>query len=439
MKKIVLSAFLVLVILTASFYILMPGKVKIDFQETRTKYSVWENDGWVLAATEYINLFDGSAKMRANDRSISQHVEGNFLYLDRFAYYKDNIIVKDRLVFNAYNYDVTSFPIDHIIICLNCEGKILQFEYRDILYLGDTQVISSPFSFGHHMKLEWQDGSYYSKVFQNKVASDKIRIRYRPKEDVEEYHVRLFDPPDTVTMTAPDDLYNNDTDLQHSILFNCSIDFNATRMDLYLSNYTNGTIVLNQTDWRHGNDTDNNWSSWTVNLPTGDYTWACTGTNNSSSVLWSANRSILINTTGVNHTFQNLTSLGFDVNYSLLNWSAIINSTNVLSGNFSWNFTELNVTPHNFTDYLWVVENTGYNNATVYLNKSEDLHWYELTCNEFNITTTKVNVFNLTRYAIDYINCTLSLYNVSQAYSNWTLDRDNASFNFTYDIVGEDT
>ncbi len=43
----------------------MPDKIRIDIGNTNTKYSVWEDNSWILAATEYIYLYDGSTKMRA--------------------------------------------------------------------------------------------------------------------------------------------------------------------------------------------------------------------------------------------------------------------------------------------------------------------------------------------------------------------------------------
>ena len=44
------------------------------------------------------------------------------------------------------------------------------------------------------MKVTFQDGSYRSKVYQQKYAADKIIIRYRINSDYECFDVRLFDP-----------------------------------------------------------------------------------------------------------------------------------------------------------------------------------------------------------------------------------------------------
>ncbi len=172
----------------------MPDKVRIDFQNTKNIYSVWEDEKWELAATEYIYLFDGSKKMRAKNRSKEYFIQEELTYIKKIANYKEGIRVEEILIIDPFNQEVEHFPKERIVICHNCEGKILQFEYRDILYTGKTEIISSPFSFGHNMKLEWQEGAYFMKVYQQKVASDKILVKYRPTKPVEEFRVRLFDP-----------------------------------------------------------------------------------------------------------------------------------------------------------------------------------------------------------------------------------------------------
>jgi len=188
-----LSAFMALVVLTSSFYILLPEQVRIDVEKTRTKFSVYE-DNWVLAATEYYYLFDGSKKMRASSRTLTYETEGDITIIKRFATYKDDISTIHTYVFDSSVIDVVNVPVDEYAECFNCQGKIVHFEYRDITYSGETEEISSPFSFGHNMKIEWQDGAYFKKVYQQKYAPDKAIIKYRPIESHETYHIRLFDP-----------------------------------------------------------------------------------------------------------------------------------------------------------------------------------------------------------------------------------------------------
>ncbi len=190
--KLIIGA-LVLVILTASVYVYLQDSVKISVENTKTKFYVWE-DSWVLSATEYVNLFDGTKKMRASSREVVSKTIGDITYIIRTSFWKDNIITIDTYAFDTTKKEVEFFPIKHTVQCFDCVGKIVHFEYRDILYEGETNIITSPFNFGHNMKLEWQSGAYRAKVYQQKVASDKIIIRYKPTSDYEVYNVRLSDP-----------------------------------------------------------------------------------------------------------------------------------------------------------------------------------------------------------------------------------------------------
>ena len=199
MAKIWLSiGMLVLVILSVSVYIMLPDKIRIDVQETKTLYSLYDSnsDSYNLAATERVILRDGSAIMRAKERKVEWKNESGIITINRTAKYKDNISTYDEYVFDSGTTDIELMPVSHTTICYNCIGKILEFEYKDIYYDGDTKEITSPFTFGkkNNMKLEWQEGSYLSKVYTYKIASPKIWIRYRPIEAVQTYEVRLFDP-----------------------------------------------------------------------------------------------------------------------------------------------------------------------------------------------------------------------------------------------------
>jgi len=184
---------LVFVILTSSFYMMLPDKVRIDVENTKTKYSVYEDDSFILAATEYLNLYDGTTKMRAKSRDLSFSIGELSTTLIRTSIWKDNITTIQKYTFNPSIEDVEKIPILNELECINCVGKIVHYEIRGISYDGETKEINSPFSFGHNMEIEWQEGNYYSKVFQQAV-SDKIIIKYRPTSDYEVYKVRLFDP-----------------------------------------------------------------------------------------------------------------------------------------------------------------------------------------------------------------------------------------------------
>ena len=193
-KKKYIIGFLTFIILTSSFYIMLPDKVKVSVENTRTRYYVLD-DSWDLAGTEYVNLFDGTKKMRAKSRELYHVSSGNIVEITRLSLYKDNISTFDKYVFNGGLDDVEMVPISHDTVCYNCVGKILHYEYRDISYDGITTKTTSPVVLGKNMKVEFQDNYYYAKLTQSKYASDKLVVRYRPIRDVESFSVRMFDPP----------------------------------------------------------------------------------------------------------------------------------------------------------------------------------------------------------------------------------------------------
>lgn len=194
--KKILGSSLIFVILVASVYYLFPDNIRIDIEKTRTKYSVWneESEKYELAATEYLKLYDGSTKMRAKDRELINWEDDKYTYTQRISIWKDNITTKQTYKFLKENTDIEKVPIDNSLDCINCEDKIVHYEIRDITYGGITQEIDNGFKFGKNMQITWQEGAYYSKVFQQKVASDKIIIKYRPTKSEENYKIRLFDP-----------------------------------------------------------------------------------------------------------------------------------------------------------------------------------------------------------------------------------------------------
>ncbi len=273
MAKKWIIGFFILVVLTSSIYVMLPDKVRIDVQKTRTKFSVWENDGWVLSAIEYARLWDGSKLMRAKSRELMQEVDDGIITITRTSEWKENITTIHTCTFDSSTSDVELIPVDEEFTCINCEGKIVSFEYRDILYDGETKQISSPFSFGHNMKLEWEDGAYYAKVFQQKIASDKIIVKYRPDSDYVSYKVRLFDPAGpfwvynienvtlnegfgTYTFLTNLSDYANDTDTDDKIWYTIEYE-DASKVDC--------NLTLTEWDLKHQTSYDVDWSPGVIN------------------------------------------------------------------------------------------------------------------------------------------------------------------------------
>ena len=192
-KKIWLGV-LLLVILSASFYFMLPGKVRIDITKTRTIFKVFEDGSFVISGIEYTRIFDGTKLMRAKERSIDYTIGQDVTEAYRYAKFKDNISAEDFYYFSNTADDIESVPISHKICFKNATGKIFEYLINNIYYDGFTKDIISPFSFGHNMKVYFQEGYYRAKVYQNKVAPDKIIIRYRITQDDQCFDVRLFDP-----------------------------------------------------------------------------------------------------------------------------------------------------------------------------------------------------------------------------------------------------
>ena len=201
-NKIKLSAWLTLVILSTAFYMLYEdnfGKLRIDFTETKTLYKVYENGSFPsfpVVAKEFTRAFDGTKLMRAKNRSINYTINfDNTTDWYRIANFKERIIVEDFVEFDNLATNIEDVPVSHEICFTNAQGKIFEYLITHITYDGVTKNITSPFSFGKNMKVTFQEGYYRAKVYNNKVAPDKIIVRYRIKKDYECFDVRMFDPP----------------------------------------------------------------------------------------------------------------------------------------------------------------------------------------------------------------------------------------------------
>lgn len=197
-KKTLIGSVLLFVILSMSFYMLLPDKVRIDFTKTRTIFSVYENEKFVISGIEYTRIFDGTKLMRAKNRDISFTINDDTTEWYRIANFKDDIIVEDFVSFENEATDVEDVPIFHEACFTNANGKIFEYLISDITYNDDSKNIISPFAFEKNMKVTFQDGYHIAKVVNNKIAKDKIIIRYRIKSDYECFNVRLFDPIESI-------------------------------------------------------------------------------------------------------------------------------------------------------------------------------------------------------------------------------------------------
>ncbi len=196
-KKIWLGTVLVLIILTSSFYILMPDKVRIDFTKTRTIFSIYNPETEKfddIQGIEYVRIFDGTRLMRAKNRTINYILLDGITLANRQSSFKERIVIDEIYKFVNEVTNVENVPVSHNICFNNAENKIFEYMIDRIEYDGETKDITSPFEFGKNMKLTFQEGYYRAKVYNYKYATDKIKIRYRVTEDYQCFDVRLFDP-----------------------------------------------------------------------------------------------------------------------------------------------------------------------------------------------------------------------------------------------------
>jgi hypothetical protein len=220
---------LLLVILTASVYLVFQDEgVKIDIQRTRTFYYIDVDGSWQLAGIEYVNLFDGAAKMRASSRSLETFVDGDLIKVVRIANYKENISTIETYLFDGSLKAVETFPLQHEIRVLNGEGKILQYEITDLNYSGQTVWnVESPQEFGWNMKAEWDLGYYYSRIWRYaNIEEGKLTVRYRPNSTDYTINARFFDP---------EQLPHSAEELKINIISPENISYNTSKVWLILN------------------------------------------------------------------------------------------------------------------------------------------------------------------------------------------------------------
>lgn len=207
-----------------------------------------EDEGFVLAADEYIKIIDGTKIMRAKSREQLNWSDENYWYYQNIAYYKENITTYETFKFRIDESNIESTPLKRSFECHQCMNKFVQFEIRDILYEGETKKITSPFSFGHNMNIEWEENEDFSwaKVYQQK-SSDKIIVKFKANEEFEQYNVRLYDP---LWFNSSWSYYKEITNLTGNITymyFNKSIHDNADFNDTRFVSCYNNSLVFNHT------------------------------------------------------------------------------------------------------------------------------------------------------------------------------------------------
>ena len=98
----------------------------------------------------------------------------------------------------------------------------------------------------------------------------------------------------------------------------------------------------------------------------------------------------------------------------------------ITSGNYSWNFTEKNITASDVTRGLYLLNNSCDINLTIMLKQQTIRTNYQWFCLNKNITNVVTNIVNMTNQTNQFMNCTLDVLNISQTYINWNLINNTA-------------
>jgi len=228
---------------TGVVYVQLGNDVKIRVDDDKTTFYVLEDSRWVVAGREYNKMFDGvklmyrdvaGIKMETNIDNTTKHVT-----IKRTTPYKRGPVVIDTYDFDGGISNVDLFPISHTVEVINGSEFLYQYEVRDLVYDGETiKDIKSPMGFGRNMKVEWEEGNYYSKVFKTGI----LKIKYRPTSNYENYSVRLFDPTDvTIAEDALNAFYAEGT-MSNTVFIN-----NSNGYVFYASSVGSGDLVYRKT------------------------------------------------------------------------------------------------------------------------------------------------------------------------------------------------
>jgi hypothetical protein len=184
---------LTIIILATAITIQFGNDAKIKISGTKSDFYLYEN-GWILSGTEYNALYNGTSLIAKDTKpyTLTNTLLGNNqTYFQRTVYYQNNVSLIDTYSFDGNVKAIELFPISHQIQIINGKGLTYQYQVKGINYNGSSMDVSSPYRYGR-MKINWQDGYYYSKI--SSASKGTLTVKYKINEAIQNYDVRLFDP-----------------------------------------------------------------------------------------------------------------------------------------------------------------------------------------------------------------------------------------------------
>lgn len=252
-KKTITIGAIILVILVASIMITLNNEVRMKINKTNSQFFVLEDDQWVLSGTEYNNLFINNVLIKpvASKTILQNEVNGNIIKITRSTFYKKGMIIVDTYNYDGSKTNLESFPVEHIVEIYNSSGYDYQYNVKDLVYNGESRDAISPESFGHRMKVTFDEGYDISNVGNN-----QLHVDYAINSDYKKINLRLFDPIETVTISYPlNQSYNSyvnsiNFSTNYTSITNCSYNMGGSNISTNCSiNITGLTSSYGSHNW----------------------------------------------------------------------------------------------------------------------------------------------------------------------------------------------
>ena len=185
----------ILILLSGVIYITLNETVRLRVDEDKSTFYVKnDNNRWIVSGREYNSLFDGNSKMKRDlsNTEVTHKLSDYEFIAIRTTKYQRGPVVKDIYYFQTHTDDVTLFPVSHTVEIINGTGFFYRYEVRNLDYDGESlNLNSTSMDFGLNMKVEWDEGYRWAKVYKSGI----LKVQYDIKSDREIFNVRLFDPP----------------------------------------------------------------------------------------------------------------------------------------------------------------------------------------------------------------------------------------------------
>jgi len=193
----VLGVLVFLASASAVYIVFEDAGVKMRIDNDVSKFYV-QDGRWLISGEERNKLYSGSKLVYKDARNVERNevYDGLKGTITRRTPYKNGAMILDTYEFDGALEAVEDFPVAHTIEIFDAKGLIYMYEVKRLVYTGaSVWDVTSPQSFGRNMKVEFDDGYYYSSIYKYKNKDEgRLWVKYRITEDYVKLDMRLFDP-----------------------------------------------------------------------------------------------------------------------------------------------------------------------------------------------------------------------------------------------------